>query len=39
VAEDLLQGFFEAVLEQKAFSKANPERGQFRTFLPSCLYH
>jgi len=39
VAEDLVQGFFEEVLEQKTFSKADPERGQFRTFLLSCLHH
>jgi len=37
-AEDLVQGFFEEVLEQSTFSKADPERGQFRTFLLSCLH-
>ncbi len=36
-AEDLVQGFFEEVLEQRTFAKADPERGQFRTFLLSCL--
>ncbi len=38
-AEDLVQGFFEEVLEQRTFSKADPSRGQFRTFLLSCLHH
>jgi len=38
-AEDLVQGFFEEVLEQSTFSKADPERGQFRTFLMSCLHN
>ena len=38
-AEDLVQGFFEEVLEQSTFSKADPARGQFRTFLLSCLHH
>lgn len=38
-AEDLVQGFFEEVLEQSTFSKADPSRGQFRTFLLSCLHH
>ncbi len=38
-AEDLVQGFFEEVLEQRTFSKADPDRGQFRTFLLSCLHH
>ncbi len=38
-AEDLVQGFFEEVLRQGTFSKADPERGQFRTFLLSCLHH
>lgn len=37
-AEDLVQGFFEEVLEQSTFSKADPQRGQFRTFLLSCLH-
>jgi RNA polymerase sigma factor (sigma-70 family) len=38
-AEDLVQGFFEEVLEQQTFSKADPARGQFRSFLLSCLHH
>ena len=38
-AEDLVQGFFEEVLEQGTFSKADPSRGQFRTFLLSCLHN
>lgn len=33
-----MQGFFEEVLEQSTFSKADPQRGQFRTFLLSCLH-
>ena len=36
-AEDLIQGFFEQLLERHALNKANPERGRFRTFLLSCL--
>lgn len=39
VAEDLVQGFFEEVLEESTFGKADPERGQFRTFLLSCLHN
>jgi RNA polymerase sigma-70 factor (ECF subfamily) len=35
----LVQGFFEEVLEQGTFSKADPARGQFRTFLLSCLHN
>ncbi|MDB6139938.1 MAG: hypothetical protein JWO94_3010 [Verrucomicrobiaceae bacterium] len=37
-AEDLVQGFFEEVLQNSTFNKADPERGQFRTFLLSCLH-
>ncbi len=38
-AEDLVQGFFEEVLEESTFDKADPDRGQFRTFLLSCLHN
>lgn len=38
-AEDLVQGFFEEVLRHQTFSKADPTRGQFRTFLLSCLHN
>ena len=38
-AEDLVQGFFEEVLEDSTFEKADPERGQFRTFLLTCLHN
>ncbi len=36
-AEDVVQGFFEQVLERETFKKADPERGRFRTFLLCCL--
>jgi len=32
-ARDLAQGFFTFVLEKHGFSRADPERGRFRTFL------
>ena len=38
-AEDLVQGFFEEVLQDSTFGKADPQRGQFRTFLLSCLHN
>ncbi len=36
-AEDLIQGFFEELLELHALDKADPERGRFRAFLIGCL--
>jgi RNA polymerase sigma-70 factor (ECF subfamily) len=36
-AEDLIQGFFEELLELHALDKADPERGRFRAFLIACL--
>lgn len=33
VAEDLVQGFFCDLLERRDVSRADPERGRFRTFL------
>ncbi len=32
-AQDLTQGFFAELLEKRSFSKANPVKGKFRTFL------
>jgi RNA polymerase sigma-70 factor (ECF subfamily) len=32
-AEDLVQGFFERFLQDRALKKADPERGRFRAFL------
>lgn len=36
-AEDLTQSFFEGLLEKKGISKADRERGRFRTFLLTSL--
>lgn len=36
-AEDLTQSFFHFVLTQDVFSRANPERGRFRTFVLASL--
>ncbi|MCF7816804.1 MAG: sigma-70 family RNA polymerase sigma factor [Kiritimatiellales bacterium] len=38
-AEDLTQGFFAFVLERKAFHRADPQRGRFRSFLLASLTH
>jgi len=38
-AEDLIQGFFARILERDMFTKADAERGTFRTFLLGCLNH
>lgn len=38
-AEDLVQGFFERVLERKIFSELDAERGRFRAFLLACFHH
>ena len=37
IAEDIVQEFFTSWLQKKTYSKANFERGRFRTFLLSCL--
>lgn len=36
-AEDLLQGFFIHLLEKETLSRADRERGRFRSFLLGCL--
>ncbi|HEY1052581.1 MAG TPA: sigma-70 family RNA polymerase sigma factor [Prosthecobacter sp.] len=38
-AQDLAQGFFVHVLENKVFSHADPERGRFRSFLLGAVRH
>ena len=36
-AKDLVQSFLTSFLERKAFGKADPSRGRFRTYLLSCF--
>lgn len=36
-AEDLAQGFFEQLIEKELTSRADPERGRFRSFLLKIL--
>src|SRR5215472_4501138 len=36
-AQDLVQGFFEQVIEKHYFKSADPARGRFRTFLLTAL--
>jgi len=36
-AEDLTQEFFNRVIEDKLFARADREKGKFRTFLLTCL--
>lgn len=36
-AEDLVQGFFEHILEKNTIAAADPARGTFRSFLLKCL--
>ena len=36
-SQDLTQGFFAYLLEKKAFGKADPAKGKFRTFLLASL--
>ena len=38
-AEDYVQAFFARMLEKEDFSKADPARGKFRSFLLSSLKH
>ena len=38
-AQDLTQEFFVRLLRQKSVSRADPERGRFRTFLLTSLKH
>lgn len=36
-AQDLVQGFFESVIEKKLFRIADPEKGRLRSFLLKCF--
>lgn len=38
-AQDLTQGFFADLLQRKAITVADPERGRFRTFLLTAFRH
>jgi DNA-directed RNA polymerase specialized sigma24 family protein len=38
-AEDLVQGFFEQVLERKMFQEMSNEAGRFRAFMLKCFDH
>jgi RNA polymerase sigma factor (sigma-70 family) len=38
-AEDLVQGFFTALLEQELLSRYDAARGAFRSYLRACLDH
>jgi RNA polymerase sigma factor (sigma-70 family) len=38
-ARDLTQGFFNYLLEQKSLTRADPNRGRFRSFLLGSLKH
>ena len=36
-AQDLVQEFFARFIERRFFDRADPEKGNFRTFLLTCL--
>lgn len=38
-AQDLVQGFFAYLLESKAYARADPAKGRFRSFLLGSLKH
>jgi RNA polymerase sigma factor (sigma-70 family) len=38
-AQDLTQGFFAKLIQRRAFAKADPQRGRFRSFLLASLKH
>src|SRR5580765_4422858 len=38
-AQDLTQGFFEHLIESRAYARADPEKGHFRSFLLGALKH
>src|SRR5438105_6779685 len=38
-AQDLTQGFFARLLEKNSVSRADPERGRFRSYLIGALKH
>src|SRR3954464_14464348 len=38
-AQDLTQGFFEHLIESRAYARADPNKGRFRSFLIGALKH
>src|SRR2546430_14320155 len=38
-AKDLTQGFFAHLIESRAYARADPEKGRFRSFLLGALKH
>ena len=38
-AQDLAQGFFAHLIESRAYARADPEKGRFRSFLLGALKH
>jgi DNA-directed RNA polymerase specialized sigma24 family protein len=38
-AQDLTQGFFAHLIESRAYARADPEKGRFRSFLLGALKH
>jgi DNA-directed RNA polymerase specialized sigma24 family protein len=38
-AQDLTQGFFAHLIESRAYARADPDRGRFRSFLLGALKH
>src|SRR2546423_2411907 len=38
-AQDLTQGFFTHLIESRAYARADPEKGRFRSFLLGALKH
>src|SRR6187455_1154986 len=38
-AQDLTQGFFEHLIESRAYARADPDKGRFRSFLLGSLKH
>src|SRR5262249_16983692 len=38
-AQDLTQGFFAHLIESRAYARADPEKGRFRSFLLGVLKH
>src|SRR5436190_23440872 len=38
-AQDLTQGFFAHLIESRAYARADPEKGHFRSFLLGALKH
>ena len=38
-AQDLTQGFFAHLIESRAYARADPDKGRFRSFLVGALKH